>query len=80
MNDPTPPILPTSEWGLAVGQGVERVEDERLLRGQGVFVDDVRLPEALHAVILRSSVAHGRVLGVDGSAARAMPGVRAVTW
>jgi hypothetical protein len=44
MNDPTPLILPTSERGLAVGQGVERVEDERLLRGQGAFVDDVRLP------------------------------------
>jgi carbon-monoxide dehydrogenase large subunit len=78
MNDPTPLLLPTSERGLAVGQGVERVEDERLLRGQGAFVDDVFLPEALHAVILRSSVAHGRLLGIDGSAARRMPGVHAV--
>ena len=40
-----------------VGQPIARIEDPRLLRGQGQFVDDVRLAGMLHAAILRSSVA-----------------------
>jgi len=59
-----------------VGEGIDRVEDERLLRGQGAFVDDLHLPGMLHAVVLRSALAHGRLLRVDVTAARAMPGVR----
>ncbi|MBC7779939.1 MAG: xanthine dehydrogenase family protein molybdopterin-binding subunit [Proteobacteria bacterium] len=69
---------PLSVSSPAIGQGIDRVEDPRLLRGLGAFVDDLQLPHMLHAVILRSSVAHGRLRGLDVSAARAMPGVRAV--
>ncbi|MCX7313012.1 MAG: xanthine dehydrogenase family protein molybdopterin-binding subunit [Hyphomicrobiales bacterium] len=61
-----------------IGSPVERLEDLRFLRGRGEFVDDVSSPGALHAVILRSSVAHGRLRGVDASVARKCPGVRAV--
>jgi len=61
-----------------VGTPVERVEDLRLLRGRGRYVDDVHPEGALHAVVLRSSVAHGRIRSIDTSAARRMPGVHAV--
>ncbi|MBV9119440.1 MAG: molybdopterin-dependent oxidoreductase, partial [Chloroflexi bacterium] len=61
-----------------VGQRVPRREDDRLTTGAGRYVDDVQMPGMLHAAILRSPYAHARVLGVDASAARAMPGVLAV--
>ena len=43
-----------------IGQPMERREDLRFLRGRGVYVDDVAVPGLLHAVILRSTLAHGR--------------------
>ena len=55
-----------------------RVEDATLLRGRGRFVDDIALPGLLHASFVRSPVAHARLNGIDASAARALPGVRAV--
>jgi aerobic carbon-monoxide dehydrogenase large subunit len=58
-----------------VGQSVERIEDLRLLRGQGSFIDDLSRPNQLHAAILRSPVAHGTITTLDVTAARAMPGV-----
>ena len=61
-----------------IGRSVERLEDLRFLRGQGIYVDDLRPPDLLHAVILRSAVAHGRIRSIDGAAARALPGVRAI--
>jgi carbon-monoxide dehydrogenase large subunit len=61
-----------------VGQPIERVEDFRLLRGKGRYVDDIHREGMLHAAILRSSVAHGIIRGIDVAAARALPGVHAV--
>ncbi len=61
-----------------VGAPIERVEDLRLLRGRGQFVDDLHREGMLHAAILRSSVPHGRIRSMDVRAARAMPGVHAV--
>src|SRR5215470_13818628 len=61
-----------------IGSAIERVEDFRLLRGRGQFVDDLARENLLHAVILRSSVAHGRIRSIDTAAARARPGVHAV--
>jgi len=62
-----------------VGTPVERIEDLRLLRGRGRFVDDLQREGMLHAAILRSSVAHGRIRSINNiGAARAMPGVRGV--
>jgi carbon-monoxide dehydrogenase large subunit len=61
-----------------IGQPVERAEDRRFLTGTGRFVDDLQRPRMLHAVILRSAVAHGRIRKIDASAALARPGVHAV--
>src|SRR3981081_3153068 len=61
-----------------IGQPVDRAEDQRFLTGAGTFVDDLKRDGMLHAVVLRSSVAHGRINGIDTSAARASKGVRAV--
>jgi len=62
----------------AVGRSVRRLEDPRLLRGAGRFVDDVDRPGQVWMRVVRSSSAHGRLLGVDADAARELPGVRAV--
>ncbi|MGD9765388.1 MAG: molybdopterin cofactor-binding domain-containing protein [Candidatus Binatia bacterium] len=64
--------------GHAFGRPIERNEDERLLRGAGRFIDDVEVPNVLHAAFLRSTVAHARIRGVNANAARALPGVVAV--
>src|SRR5262252_5517583 len=61
-----------------VGSPIERIEDLRFLRGRGRYVDDVSPPGLLHAVILRSAVAHGRIRRIDAAAALARPGVHAV--
>src|SRR6202035_4355626 len=55
-----------------------RKEDARFIRGQGTFVDDITLPGMLHGAILRSPLAHARIVSVDASAARAHPMVVAV--
>ena len=61
-----------------IGTSVERLEDLRLLRGRGQFVDDLRADGMVHAVLARSAFAHGTIRSVDTRAARAMPGVHAV--
>ncbi|HEX8343251.1 MAG TPA: aerobic carbon-monoxide dehydrogenase large subunit, partial [Actinoplanes sp.] len=62
-----------------VGHGrMLRKEDPRFLRGRGRYTDDVQLPGMLHLAILRSPVAHARIVGIDISAAQALPSVRAV--
>ena len=61
--------------GVMFGDALKRTEDDRLLRGAGRYVDDLRLPDMLALVIVRSLHAHARVLEVDAAAARALPGV-----
>jgi len=61
-----------------IGSAIERVEDFRFLTGRGQYVDDLASERMLHAVILRNSVAHGRIAAIDAAAARARPGVHAV--
>jgi carbon-monoxide dehydrogenase large subunit len=61
-----------------IGSPIERIEDLRFLRGRGQFVDDVPCEGALHAAILRSGLAHGRIRRIDAGAARSCPGVHAV--
>ncbi|MBX9843866.1 MAG: xanthine dehydrogenase family protein molybdopterin-binding subunit [Xanthobacteraceae bacterium] len=61
-----------------IGTPMERREDLRLLRGRGEYVDDVAMPGLLYAVVLRSSVAHGRLISIDAAAALKRPGVHAV--
>ncbi len=59
----------------ALGGAVRRREDPRLITGAGVYTDDVRLDRCLHAVFVRSSMAHARLKSVDVTLAAAMPGV-----
>jgi carbon-monoxide dehydrogenase large subunit len=61
-----------------IGSPVERIEDFRFLTGRGQYVDDLAFEGMLHAVIVRSPRAHGRIRGVDKRAALARPGVHAV--
>ena len=61
-----------------IGAPVRRKEDRRFLTGRGQFVDDVKLPNALHAAIVRSPHAHARILSIDIGPALEMPGVAAV--
>ncbi len=59
-----------------VGRPLPRLEDEALLRGQGRFMDDIDpVPRARHAAILRSQLAHARIVRLDPSAALEVPGV-----
>jgi len=60
------------------GARVKRNEDQRLLTGSALFIDDVELPDMLHAALLRSSHAHARIRRIDASAARGHDGVVAV--
>ena len=55
-----------------------RKEDARFIRGKGRYVDDVQLPGMLHLAILRSPLAHARIVSIDTSAAEAHPKVKAV--
>ena len=52
-----------------IGRSVPRLEDERLLRGQGRFHDDVVRPGQLWLRVVRSPVAHARIRGIDTTAA-----------
>ena len=64
-----------SQW---IGKPVRRMEDAKLLSGQGRFTDDVSLPGQAHAAFARSPHAHARFETLDLSAALAAPGVIAV--
>ncbi|WP_160121849.1 xanthine dehydrogenase family protein molybdopterin-binding subunit [Rhodovarius lipocyclicus] len=69
----------TEHFGTtSVGKSVRRREDQRLLRGQGRYVADLAVPDALEAAFLRSPHAHARIVAIDTAAARAMPGVVAI--
>src|SRR3954454_3351268 len=75
---PTPPAQ-RSPAGNPIGFGrMLRKEDARFLRGKGNYVDDVNLPGMLHGAVLRSPIAHGRIVSIDTSAAEAHPKVKAV--
>jgi carbon-monoxide dehydrogenase large subunit len=74
MNAPVAPL------GAArfVGQRVARKEDARLLTGRGTYIDDVVLAGMLHVAFVRSPIARGRIVSIDTSVARDLPGVRAI--
>jgi aerobic carbon-monoxide dehydrogenase large subunit len=61
-----------------VGAPVQRVEDQRILRGRGRYMDDMVLPGMVHAAFVRSPHPHARITRVDTSAAKALSGVVAV--
>jgi carbon-monoxide dehydrogenase large subunit len=62
------------------GMGVarKRKEDARFIRGQGSYVDDIKLPGMLFGTIVRSPYAHARIKSIDKSKALKVPGVVAV--
>jgi aerobic carbon-monoxide dehydrogenase large subunit len=62
----------------AVGRSVRRIEDDRLLRGAGRFVDDVDRPGQVWMRVVRATSAHARLLSVDRARALELPGVHAV--
>ena len=61
-----------------VGRSLPRIEDDRLVRGAGRFVADLQVVDAAEVAFMRSTYAHARILRLDTSAARSMPGVIAV--
>ena len=61
-----------------IGQSVERLEDPPLVTGRGRFAADIDFPRQLHMRVVRSNHAHGKIISIDVSAARALPGVVAV--
>ncbi len=68
--------LATLKFG--VGQSVPRAEDPVLLRGEGLYTDDVALDGQLYMAMVRSPQAHGVLRGIDTAPALAMEGVVAV--
>jgi carbon-monoxide dehydrogenase large subunit len=68
----------TAEAGVTGHGRMLRKEDRRFVRGKGRFCDDIQLPGMLHLAVLRSPVAHARLVSIDTSAAEAHPRVRAV--
>ncbi|MHA3914494.1 xanthine dehydrogenase family protein molybdopterin-binding subunit [Halovulum sp. GXIMD14793] len=63
---------------FGISQSPNRVEDVRLLTGEGRYVDDIAPEGALYAVFFRSPIAHGVITALDVSAAAEAPGVVAV--
>ena len=63
---------------FGIGQPVRRSEDPKLVRGEGCYSDDVDLAGQVYAVMVRSTMAHGVIKGIDTAAAKEMPGVLAV--
>lgn len=61
-----------------MGQSLKRREDPKLITGTGNFLDDIKVQGMTHAAVLRSPYAHAKILTIDASKARALPGVLAV--
>src|SRR6201996_8064263 len=67
-----------AEERYAVGQPVPRKEDPVLLRGEGRYSDDLNLPGQAHAVMVRSTAAHGIIRQIDTDSAKTLPGILAI--
>jgi carbon-monoxide dehydrogenase large subunit len=75
----TRPTEATSEETVQlVGKPLKRKEDPRILSGRTRYVDDIKLPNLLHASVLRSVYAHARIKSIDIAAAMNYPGVRRI--
>ena len=70
--------MDTPEKLTGFGASVKRKEDPAFLRGEGQYIDDLHLPNMLHASFVRSPYAHACIGKIDKSAALALPGVHAV--
>ena len=70
-----PPPARGTAW---IGRALPRLEDQRLVLGQGEFTDDIPIERELHAVVIRSPFAHARIRAIDTTAARAATGVAGI--
>ena len=61
-----------------VGKSIKRIEDPKFLLGEGGYIDNRALPGMLHAALVKSPYAHSRIVNIDVSAARQVPGVVAI--
>ncbi|HEY7555163.1 MAG TPA: xanthine dehydrogenase family protein molybdopterin-binding subunit, partial [Candidatus Binatia bacterium] len=61
-----------------IGASIKRVEDENLITGVGRYVDDINLPGMLYLTFLRSPYPHAKIISIDPSKAKTMPGVELV--
>jgi len=61
-----------------IGASIRRVEDPPLITGRGCYVDDINLPGMLYLAFQRSPYPHAKILSIDFSKAKSMPGVEAV--
>ena len=61
-----------------VGTPIKRREDPRLITGQAIYVDDIKLHGMLHMAVLRSPYGHARINSINTEDARKQPGVVAV--
>ena len=64
--------------GSFLGNRVLRTEDPRFLTGDGTYIQNLDLPNGLHAVFVRSPIAHAEITSIETAAAAAMPGIAAV--
>ena len=72
------PLPPKADGRKVLGHSVTRLEDPPLVTGRGRYAGDVNFPHQLHMRIVRSPVAHGKILSIDTAKAKALPGVVAV--
>ncbi len=72
------PLVGASQEPVVGFGSLRRKEDERFIRGQGRYVDDVQLPGMLYGAMLRSPYAHARIVSIDSSAALSLPKVQSV--
>lgn len=78
MEGDEPPVWGPDAELAVVGQPISRVDGRERVTGAAQYAYDVRLPGMLTASGLRSPHPHARVLSVADTAARALPGVRAI--
>ncbi|MFT4866754.1 MAG: carbon-monoxide dehydrogenase large subunit, partial [Ilumatobacter sp.] len=71
-------MSPSSTPGSILGTRVTRTEDPALLTGAAIYLDDLHIEGTLHAVFVRSDVAHGTINSIDTDEASSMPGIVAV--
>ncbi|MDB4970359.1 MAG: selenium-dependent molybdenum hydroxylase 1 [Myxococcales bacterium] len=70
--------LPDGDWSGKVGTSLPKYEGEELAMGDRLYIDDLFLPDMLHGAVVLSQHPRARVRGIDLTAARALPGVRAI--
>jgi CO/xanthine dehydrogenase Mo-binding subunit len=76
MNEVVTPPKPAA--GSLIGQRIAKLDAPEKATGKTRYVHDIELPGQLHAAILRSARVHARIVRIDASRARALPGVHAV--